>query len=78
MCCGTVPHRYQHKDESAYNKYSLGNVFPLGPDVNISLVSPLVVLALNIGPFQHTLTNWVESCGGCCTVRGLCSDLSHE
>ena len=23
------------------------------------------------------LTNWLESCGGCCTVRGLCSDLSH-
>ena len=25
---------------------------------------------------QHTLTNWLESCGGCCTVRGLCRGLS--
>ena len=21
--------------------------------------------------------NWLESCGGCCTARKLCSDLSH-
>ena len=26
---------------------------------------------------QHTLTNWLESCGGCCTARKLCNDLSH-
>ena len=26
---------------------------------------------------QHTLTNWLESCGGCCTTRKLCTDLSH-
>ena len=26
---------------------------------------------------QHTLTNWLESCGRCCTARKLCSDLSH-
>ena len=22
-------------------------------------------------------TNWLESCGGCCTARKLCSDISH-
>ena len=26
---------------------------------------------------QAHLTNWLESCGGCCTARKLCSDLSH-
>ena len=26
---------------------------------------------------QHTLMNWLESCGGCCTARKLCSNLSH-
>ena len=26
---------------------------------------------------QCTLTNWLESCGGCCTAQKLCSDLSH-
>ena len=25
----------------------------------------------------HTLTNWLESCGGCCTARKLCRDLSR-
>ena len=25
----------------------------------------------------HTLTNWLESHGGCCTVQGLCSNLFH-
>ena len=37
----------------------------------------LVTLALSIGLSQHTLTNWLESCGGCCTARKLCSDLSR-
>jgi len=30
-----------------------------------------------IGFSQHTLTKWLDSCGGCCTARKLCSDLSH-
>ena len=37
----------------------------------------LVTLALSIGFSQHTLTNWLESCGGCCTARKLCSVQSH-
>ena len=41
------------------------------------IVSALVNLALSIGFSQHTLTNGLESCGGCCTARKLCSDLSH-
>ena len=27
---------------------------------------------------QHTVTNWLESSGGCCTAQKLCSDLSHR
>ena len=30
-----------------------------------------------IGVALNTVTNWLESCGGCCTARKLCSDLSH-
>ena len=41
------------------------------------IVFALVTLALSIGSSEHTLTNWLESCGGCCTARKLCSDLSH-
>lgn len=26
---------------------------------------------------HNTAPNWLESCGVCCTTRGLCSDLSH-
>ena len=26
---------------------------------------------------SDTVTNWLESCSGCCTARGLCSDLSR-
>ena len=32
---------------------------------------------LHIGFSHLTLTNWLESCGGCCTARKLCSYLSQ-
>ena len=42
-----------------------------------NIVFALAILALTIGFSQHTLTNWLESCGGCCRARKLCSDLSY-
>ena len=43
----------------------------------LHIVAALAILALSIRFSQHTQTNWLESCGGCCTARKLCSDLSH-
>ena len=39
----------------------------------IPIVSALVFLALSIGFSQHTLTNGLDSCGGCCTRPESCA-----
>ena len=42
------------------------------------IIVALIVLASSLGVSLNTLTNWLRSCGGFCTVPGLCSDLSKD
>ena len=53
---------------------SSGNPIILVLSPSLDSCKPLLCIRIL---FQHTLTNWLESCGGCCTVQGLCNVLSH-